>query len=138
MISKRYKKEFRDELQMFDVDRDLADKESKLEIFESSIRKNKSEMESNKAAAEDYEIKLEQTNRELEGVNLADIKIAQRERSATEIQLKQTQGSLKGHNAKKITLIREYSWVAFAHKLSDEALDFINEAELEGKSPSPF
>ncbi|RLA51115.1 MAG: hypothetical protein DRR42_11225 [Gammaproteobacteria bacterium] len=134
----KIKKEYRDELKRFDVDNELAGLEEKLEVFETSIKENQKQLSDNQEAYEDYKIRLDQIDKDLDGANLVVIKKLQSDRIRAERDHKSANSDLKAHTNKKISLIREYSWVAFAHKLSDEALDFIDEAELEGKVPAPF
>lgn len=134
----KIKKEYRDELKKFDVDSELASLEEKIEVFDRSIKENKKQLGDNREALDDYKIHLEKIDRDLDGANLVVIKKLQSDRVRAEQNLRSANSELKQHENKKISLIREYSWVAFAHKLTGEALDFIDEAELEGKVPAPF
>lgn len=132
------KKEYREELKKYDVAGELAQTIDKLEWFDTSISRHKKELEDNIEALGNYRVQLERIDEQLAGANIHAIRLQQDQRLKSERQLKEEVGKLVQLKDQKIELVREYSWVAFAHKLSSTALDFIDESELKGKIPAPF
>lgn len=134
----KIKREFRQELNRVDDEGKLSEIEEKLEVFENSIIRKEKELNSNKEALELYKTQLAQVDKKLAGTNSVLVKQAHSERKKVEQSLNEAKGLLTRYKNEKVKLIREYSWVAFSHKLSNEALDFIDESELKGTVPAPY
>lgn len=132
------KKEVRDELKRFDKDHELSRIEEKIQIFDDSINNAKADFESNKSALELYEDQLDTVEKRLGNSSSAVVDQLIKQRDSAQKNRSARANQLASLEAQKVSLIREYSWVAFANKLSDEALDFIDEAELKGTIPAPF
>lgn len=132
------KKEVRDELKRFDKDHELSRIEEKIQSFDDKINKAKADFESNQSALELYEDQLDTVEKRLGNSSSAVVDQLIKQRDSAQKNRSARANQLQSLEAQKVSLIREYSWVAFAHKLSDEALDFIDEAELKGTIPAPF
>jgi DNA sulfur modification protein DndD len=132
------KKEVRDELKKFDKDHELSKIEERIQIFDDSIDKAKSSLNENKSALELYEDQLDTVEKNLGNSSSAVVDQLIKQRDAAQKSRTLRSSQLASLEAQKVSLIREYSWVAFANNLSDEALDFIDEAELKGTIPAPF
>lgn len=134
----KIRSEFRAELRKVDKDKEIADIEEKLQVFDESLGKKRRDLESNQNALEKYQIQRDQVDKKLGGSSSAEAKRLQAERSRMEDERTRLKSELRTEENKKISLIREYSWVAFAHKLTNEGLDFIDESELKGRIPAPY
>jgi len=134
----RIKNEVRSELKRFDMDTELSNLEQSIQGKDTDIQYSRKSLEENLLALEGYTLKFDQIEIELgDGSSqVVDQKI--KRRSQIERQIKEISEELKNLEKNKIKLIREYSWVAFSKNLSNNALDFIDESELQGKIPAPF
>lgn len=132
------KKEVRDELQRFDKDHELSKIEEKIQIFDESISRAKTDFNENRAALELYDDQLNTVEKNLGNSSSAVVDQLIKQRNSSQKNRSARESQLSSLEAEKVSLIRTYSWVAFAHKLSNEALDFIDEAELKGTIPAPF
>jgi DNA sulfur modification protein DndD len=130
--------EIRAELKKVDKDKELSDIESKVQLHDESILRNRSSLEDNKSSLEKYQLQREQVDKKLGGSSSAIVKQLQTERARMEKERLALTKELRFEEGKKINLIREYSWVAFAHRLMDEGLEFIDESELKGRIPAPY
>lgn len=134
----KIKIELRNDLKKYDVDSELTKSQDRLQNAEESDKKKKASLEQTRTVLEGYIREKLLIDTQIEKTNVHAIRQAHKDRIQVEHQLRGERNKLFGHENKKIDLIREYSWVAFAHKLSNEALDFIDESELRGKIPAPF
>ncbi len=132
------KKEVREELKKFDKDHELSNIEDRIQIFDDSINKAKKDFEDNRSALELYEDQLDTVEKSLGNSSSAVADQLIKQRISTQKNRSARADQLSSLEAQKVSLIREYSWVAFAHRLSNEALDFIDESELKGTIPAPF
>ena len=130
--------ELRSELKRVDKDKEIADIEEKLQVFDESIASKRKDLEENQSALEKYQIQRDQVDKKLGGSSTVEVKRLQSERSRMESERTRLTREFRAEESKKISLIREYSWVAFAHKLTKEGLDFIDESELKGRIPAPY
>ena len=132
------KKEVRDELKKFDKDHELSKLEDRIQVLDDRLSNDKADFEENKAALELYHDKLDTVEATLGNSSSAVVDQLIKQRGTAQRDRASRSSKLASLESQKISLIREYSWVAFAHKLSGEALDFIDEAELKGTIPAPF
>ena len=134
----KIKTEVRQELKKFDKDKDLATLEDRIQKFDESIVQNRKTLTETKSLLDCYEDQLNLKEEQLGSSSSVVVDQLISSRSKTDKRLKATESRLATLEGNKIALIREYSWVAFAHPLTNEALDFIDESELKGKIPAPF
>ena len=134
----KIKNEIRQELKRFDKDKELAEIENRIQVFDESIQNTSTSLIENKSALETYEDRLGSIEKQLGASSTAVVDQLISSRNNAESRLYTTERLLSKLEARKIDLIREYSWVAFAKKLCDEGLNFIDESELKGKLPAPF
>ncbi len=134
----KIRSELRSELKRVDKDKEIADIEEKLQVFDESIASKRKDLEENQSALEKYQIQRDQVDKKLGGSSTVEVKRLQSERSRMESERTRLTREFRSEENKKISLIREYSWVAFAHKLTKEGLDFIDESELKGRIPAPY
>ena len=134
----KIKSEVRQELKKFDKDSELSTLEDRIQVFDESLVKTRVSLTENKSLLETYEDQLASVERQIGSSSSAvvDQLILQREKASKTLKAAETK--LATLEAKKVGLIREYSWVSFAYDLSNEALDFIDESELKGTIPAPF
>ena len=134
----KIKSEVRQELKKFDKDSELSTVQERIQVFDGSLVETRASLTKNKSLLETYEDQLESVERQIGSSSsvVVDQLISQREKASKTLKAAETK--LATLESKKIGLIREYSWVAFAFNLSNEALDFIDESELKGTIPAPF
>lgn len=134
----KIKSEVRAELKKFDKDSELSTLEERIQVFDESIVKARASLSTNQSQLETYEIQLDSVERQLGSSSSAVVDQLISQRNKADKALKIQEAKLASLESKKIGLIRDYSWVAFAHTLTKEALDFIDESELKGTIPAPF
>jgi DNA sulfur modification protein DndD len=132
------KNEVRQDLKKFDKDSELSELEDKIQVFDESIVRTRQSLLGDKSILETYEDKLQVVETQLGNSSSIVVDQLISQRSKASVRLRDAESKLVSLESKKIKLIREYSWVAFAHPLTKEALDFIDESELKGKIPAPF
>lgn len=135
---KKIKKELRDELSTVDASQELAESQSKLNVFEESISTNQTKFDEEKLQLSTYTERLSEIDTQLGGASSAIVNNLSSQRKKAVLERDRVSASLRSAEAKKILLIREYSWAAFSHSLSAQALDFIDDTELKGTIPAPF
>lgn len=134
----KIKKELREELKRLDIDSQLAQYETELQLIEDRLSEDIKNVSDNKSLLERYKIQKDKCDRELREVNITEVRSMQRQRDTLERDLRSTQDELKKFESDRVALIRQYSWVVFSNPLVNQGLDFINMAEVEGKIPAPF
>ena len=117
--------------QLVELEAFLTDAEEKRKSLEKSIKDNTTVLEK-------YEEDLSQTDRELSGINVNELKELIARRKVAETKLEKSRRKLKENYSRRVNLIRNFGFAAFASKFSDNALDFIDEAEFRGRLPAPF
>lgn len=85
-----------------------------------------------------YKNKIEKINDTLSKSNHAVIREKQKQRSDYEKRLSQAESRLNISTNYKLEFIRDYGNAVFAHNLTLNALDFIDENELKGTVPAPY
>ena len=83
-------------------------------------------------------IKQEEINNFLAQSNHAVIREKQKQRNDYEKRLVQAKSRLNSSVSKKLAFIRDYGNAVFAHDLTLNAMDFIDESELKGTVPAPY
>lgn len=134
----KIKSEVRQELKRFDKDNELSTLEDRIQILDESIVQNRKNLSETQSLLETYEDQFNLKEKQLGSSSSVVVDHLITSRNSTDRRLKSTETRLATLERNKIALIREYSWVAFAHSLTNEALDFIDESELKGKIPAPF
>jgi len=134
----KIKNEIRQELKKFDKDKELSEIEDRIQIFDESIVASRKTLTETQSSLETYEDRFNYVEKQLGTSSSAVVDQLISLRSKAEDRLRSTERRLVALESNKIVLIREYSWVAFAYLLSNEALDFIDESELKGRIPAPF
>ncbi|NAW33496.1 AAA family ATPase [Halomonas alimentaria] len=134
----KIRSEIRADLKKVDKDKELSDIEAKVQLYDERILKTRRSLEDNKGSLEKYQLQIGQVDKKLGGSSSAVVKQLQAERTRMEGERVSLKKELRSEEVKKISLIREYSWVAFAHRLMDEGLEFIDESELKGRIPAPY
>jgi len=134
----KIKSEVRQELKRFDKDKELSTLEDSIQNIDESIVQNRKTLTETQSLLDTYEDQFNLKEKQLGSSSSVVVDQLISSRNKTDITLKATESRLATLEGNKIALIREYSWVAFAHPLTNEALDFIDESELKGKIPAPF
>lgn len=82
--------------------------------------------------------KIEEINNFLVQSNHAVIREKQKQRDDYEKRLVQAKSRMNSSVNKKLAFIRDYGNAVFAHDLTLNAMDFIDESELKGTVPAPY
>ena len=134
----KIKSGYRSELKKVDKANEISSIEDQVSKLERSLKVDKLDLEENEEVLERYSLDFTKADRELTNSNHEAVKLKHSQRKSIEEQIKRREQELRDALAKKTRLIRDYSYVAFAHDLSKQGLDFIDEEELKGKLPAPL
>ena len=132
------KREIRDELKRVDVGNKLGEIEERLQIFDDTIETKQKQLDGNNRALRDYQRKYEEVEGRLFNSQVSQVQLLKRQHEQAKRDVDRFSSKLTKLSGEKVSLIRDYSWVAFADKLGEKALDFINDAEFEGRIPAPY
>ena len=135
---RQVKKEIRTELVRVDKGSELSILEKKIQDFDDAITQDSKRLDDNRHALRNYEKELEVVEGKVFNSDLEQIKQLKRQHDQAKLDKNRFEGKVRTLEVDKIELIKRFSWVAFADKLDDKVLDFIDEAEFEGKLPAPF
>lgn len=135
---KKVKDEYSKAMQRADKDGEISNIQKAIEQLQSSLEKNEERLASKKKSIERYTRDIKEIDSQLASSNSAFIKSKHLERADTERYLQQAKASLSRFEAKRVSLIRQYAANVFAHEISLEVLDFIDEDEFKSTIPSPY
>ncbi|OUR79626.1 hypothetical protein A9Q83_04310 [Alphaproteobacteria bacterium 46_93_T64] len=134
----KIKTSYRTELRKVDKADEISSKEDELSDHEKILKNQQNDLEDRNKEQNLYSEQIAVANKFLANSNHVVVKRKHAERNDMEMQLKVRRKELADAHSKKIRLIRDYSYVAFASELSLQGLDFIDEEELKGKLPAPL
>ena len=131
-------KEIVSQLREVQVDEKLVALEETLSFQrDQQVRKRKKLAEDTEVLSQ-YQADFELVEQDLKSIDLDEVKSLTDQRDALLRTIARQKRERRDLQEERISLIRTYSWVAFAQRFQDEALDFIDEAEFKGKLPAPF
>lgn len=132
------KREIRDELKRVDVGNKLGEIEERLQVFDDSIETKQKQLDDNSRALRDYQRKYEEVEEKLFNSQVSQVQHLKKLHEQAKKDVQRFSQKLAKLEGEKVSLIRDFSWVAFADKLNETALDFIDDAEFEGRIPAPY
>jgi DNA sulfur modification protein DndD len=133
-IKRTYQKSFSNA----DKSGQLAKLQNDIVLLESSIQRNKEQLDKYTKSITLYNEKLEAIEDKLSNSDSAVIKQIHSQRKSTESQLIREKSLLASAQKEKKSLITEFATTVFGFELSGLALDFIDEAEFKGTVPAPY
>jgi len=116
----------------------LAKLQNDIILLETSIQRNKEQLDKFAKSIALYNEKLELIEDKLSNSDSAVIKQIHNQRKSTETQLLREQNLLASAQREKRSLVAEFATTVFGFELSGLALDFIDEAEYKGTVPAPY
>ena len=132
------KKEIRSELVRIDKGSELSILEKKIQDFDDEIARDTKNLNDNRLALSNYDKELEIVEGKVFNSDVEQIKQLKRQHDQAKLDKTRFEGKVRTLEVEKIDLIKRFSWVAFADRLDDKVLDFIDEKEFQGKLPAPF
>lgn len=135
---KSFRTDFARQLSRLDNSGSVGPLAEKIENLKSRIDDARQFAKDNKEVRERYEAELVEVDSDLRNIDVDAIKRLTRDRQKTQGLLERQRKQLAQLLRDRISLLRDYAWVAFANKLEGEGLDFIDEAEYRGRLPAPF
>jgi len=135
---KSFRTDFARQLARLDNSGSVGPLAEKIENLKSKIDEARQFAKDNKEVKERYEAELVEVDSDLRNIDVDAIKRLTRDRQKTQGLLERQRKQLAQLLRDRISLLRDYAWVAFANKLEGEGLDFIDEAEYRGRLPAPF
>jgi DNA sulfur modification protein DndD len=126
------------ELGRLDVGSDLTKKQNEFDAIDDSVSNKIKELAGLEESLKEYQDQFESSDLYLKESNHEVVKLKTRQRDDLHVQIRESENELKSLENAKVNLIRKYSWVAFSDKLSEEAMDFIDESQFKGTIPAPF
>lgn len=135
---KSFRTDFARQLARLDNTGSVGPLAEKIENLKSKIDEARQFAKDNKEIKERYEAELVEVDSDLRNIDVDAIKRLTRDRQKTQGLLERQRKQLAQLVRDRISLLRDYAWVAFANRLEGEGLDFIDEAEYRGRLPAPF
>ncbi len=134
----KIKKEYQISFSNADKSGLLSKLQNEIITLESSIERNKVQLEKYSKTIALYNEKLENIENKLSNSDSAVIKQIHSRRKSTESQLIREKALLITAQKEKRALVTEFATTVFGFELSGLALDFIDEAEYKGTVPAPY
>lgn len=134
----KIKKDITQQLKLHNVNEQLVDVEEFLSSADEKRKKIEEAIKENSLVLKQYEEELQQTQDDLASINVNELKELTALRALAEKNLEKSRSKLKANQSRRVNLIRNFGFAAFASKFSNSALDFIDEAEFRGRLPAPF
>lgn len=132
------KAEYVREIRKLDKSDELAIKEGEYERCLGNIQELEERIVDYEEEVALFNKKIYDIDQLLSQSNHEVIREKQKQRSQLEEQLKRAVERLASSAKNKISFIRDYGNVVFAHELTTQAMDFIDENELKGVVPAPY
>ncbi|WP_438863890.1 AAA family ATPase [Neptunicella sp.] len=134
----KIKKEYSKSLQRADKDGEISKIQRDIDRLQSELKEDNKRLEEKKESVERYTSDIQKIDAQLASCNSSFIKAKHRERAEAERDLKEAQNNLSRFENNRVTLIKKYAANVFAHEISFEVLDFIDDAEFRSTIPSPY
>lgn len=134
----KIKKEYSKSLQRADKDGEISKIQRDIDQLESDLQEDNKRLEDKKESVERYASEIQKIDTQLATSNSEFIKAKHKERIEAEKDLGDAKSSLRRFENNRVTLIKKYAANVFAHEISFEVLDFIDEDEFKSTIPSPY
>lgn len=134
----KIKKEYSKSLQRADKDGEISKIQRDIDRLESDLQEDNKRLEEKNESVERYISEIQRIDTQLASSNSEFIKAKHKERADAERDLKDANYNLAQFENKRVNLIKKYAANVFAHEISFEVLDFIDEDEFKSTIPSPY
>ena len=134
----KIKREYSKALQRADKDGEISKIQTLIDKLEEDLNLDNQRLESKLEAVEDYKAKIKRIDSQLAASNSQFIKEKHKERAEAEGDLINAKNSLARYESNRVKLIKKYAANVFAHEISFEVFDFIDDDEFKSAIPSPY
>ena len=134
----KIKKEYSKSLQRADKDGEISKNQIDIDRLESDLQEDNKRLEEKYESVERYTSEIQIIDAQLASSNSEFIKAKHKERAEAERDLKDAHNTLSRFESNRVNLIKKYAANVFAHEISFEVLDFIDEDEFKSTIPSPY
>lgn len=134
----KIKKEYSKSLQRADKDGEISKIQRDIDQLESDLQEDNKRLEEKNESVERYTSEIRKIDAQLASSNSELIKAKHKERAEAERDLKDAHDNLSRFERNRVNLIKKYAANVFAHEISFEVLDFIDEDEFKSTIPSPY
>ena len=135
---KTIRKAYQGEMAKADKQGIVAEKQQKITTLENQLASYKESIQRSEQAIARYENIVAGIDEKLQSCDSKTIQQIHNLRLEKEKQLKREKGLQEDALDEKIALITDYATTVFGLKLSQTALDFIDESEYKGTIPAPY
>lgn len=134
----KIKKEYSKSLQRADKDGEISKIQRDIDQLESDLQEDNKRLEEKSESVERYTSEIQRIDAQLASSNSEFIKAKHKERADAERDLKDAHNNLSRFENNRVNLIKKHAVNVFAHEISFEVLDFIDEDEFKSTIPSPY
>ncbi len=134
----KIKREYSKALQRADKDGEISKIQTFIDNLEADLNLDKERLENKLESIEEYEVKIKTIDSQLSASNSQFIKEKHKERAEIEKYLNDAKISLSRYESNRVNLIKKYAANVFAHEVSFEVFDFIDDDEFKSAIPSPY
>ncbi len=134
----KIKKEYSKSLQRADKDGEISKIQRDIDRLESDLQEDNKRLEEKNESVERYTYEIRKIDAQLASSNSEFIKAKHKERAEAERDLKDAHNNLSRFENNRVNLIKKYAANVFAHDISFEVLNFIDEDEFKSTIPSPY
>ena len=134
----KIKKEYSKSLQRADKDGEISKIQRDIDRLEADLQEDNKRLEEKNESVERYTSEIRRIDTQLASSNSEFIKAKHKERAQAERDLKDAHNNLSKFENNRVNLIKKYATNVFAHEISFEVLDFIDEDEFKSTIPSPY
>lgn len=134
----KIKKEYSKSLQRADKNGEISKIQRDIDRLESDLQEDNIRLEEKNESVERYTSDIRKIDAQLASSNSEFIKAKHKERAEAERDLKDAHVNLSRFENNRVGLIKKYAANVFAHEISFEVLDFIDEDEFKSTIPSPY
>lgn len=134
----KIKTEYSRALQRADKDGEISTIQKEIDQLESTLKSDKQRLDDKLNSVEKYIEAIRAIDAQLAASNSEFIKGKHKERSLADQDLLNAKSSLSRYENNRVDLIKKYAAYVFAHEISSEIFDFIDDEEFKSTIPSPY
>ena len=131
---KSFRSDFAKQLARMDNSGNIGPLVEKIDGLKDRIERARTFAKDSKEVRERYEAELKEVDSDLKNIDVDSIKRLTRDRDKAQNLLAREKKQLSKLLRDRISLLRDYAWVAFANKLEGEGLEFIDEAGIRASA----
>jgi DNA sulfur modification protein DndD len=134
----KIKREHSKSLQRADKDGEISSLQRAIDQLDSTLSDNSKRLDGKRESVGQYGLDIKKIDSQLASCNSEFIKEKHKERAQAERDLVDARSSLARFEKNRISLIKKYAANVFAHEISFEVLDFIDDEDFGSTIPSPY